>query len=133
LRAVLVSSGLCVIAGALTAAFQGAPMDYDGFRTTGSSLLFAGVIGVTAGLCSADDTRRRYLIGVASAVQCGVYPVWFGAGLVRVFTDSAPVVLTRISLFGANLLLLVVCALLTYGLVGLGSREAVALSGKLRH
>jgi uncharacterized membrane protein YqaE (UPF0057 family) len=133
LWAVLVSVVLCLLAGALMAALQGGPMEYGGFRAPLPSLLFAGLIGITAGLCSADDTGRRYLIGVAAAVQCGVYPVWLGAGLVRGFAEPAAVVASRVGVFAANLLVIALCALLTYALVGLGSREAVALSGKLRH
>jgi hypothetical protein len=130
--AVTVSTVLCLLAGAALALVQGMPMDYAGFRTPVSGLFFACVIGVTAGLCSADDTGRRYLIGVAAAVQCGVYPVWIGATLVAGGQPDS-LLLARLGLFLCNLIAIAGCAMLTYALVGLGSREAIALSEKLRH
>ena len=36
---------------------------------------------------TADDTGRRYLIGVAAAAQSGVFAVWIGFALVLGFPD----------------------------------------------
>src|SRR6185437_13728903 len=38
-------------------------------------------IGIAAGLSSADDAGRRYLIRVTAAVQFAVFPAWFGCQL----------------------------------------------------
>jgi hypothetical protein len=39
------------------------------------------LVGVAAGLSNADDTGRRYLIGVAAAVQLAIFPVWLGGAM----------------------------------------------------
>ncbi len=69
IRAVVVSTALAIVAGALVAAIQGGPILFTGFKNPLSSLAISAAIGVTAGLSTADDTGRRYLIGVAAAVQ----------------------------------------------------------------
>ena len=82
LRAVAVSTVLAVAAGALVAAIQGGPIQFAAFKSPLGSLAISAVIGITAGLSKADDTGRRYLIGVAAAVQLAIFPVWLGAALV---------------------------------------------------
>ncbi|HET9318814.1 MAG TPA: DUF389 domain-containing protein, partial [Bryobacteraceae bacterium] len=82
LRALLVSTGLAVAAGALVAWIEGGPILFAGFKSPLSSFAISAVIGITAGLSNADDTGRRYLIGVAAAVQLAIFPVWVGAAFV---------------------------------------------------
>jgi hypothetical protein len=85
--AVLVSVVCSVAAGALVAAIHGPPMQFHNFQTPLLGFAISSVVGVAAGLASADDAGRRYLIGVAAAVQYAVFPVWFGIALVLGFPD----------------------------------------------
>jgi hypothetical protein len=82
LRALGVSTALAFAAGALVAAIQGGPMNFSAFKGPLASFALSAIIGVTAGLSNADDTGRRYLIGVAAAVQLAIFPVWLGAASV---------------------------------------------------
>jgi hypothetical protein len=77
----MVSTLLCIGAGALVAAL-GRPIQFAGFRSLIGNFLLSAVIGIAAGLSESDDSGRRYLIGVAAAVQLAVFPVWFGAAAI---------------------------------------------------
>src|SRR5437763_9412427 len=81
LLAVLVSTVIAIAAGALVARIEGGPIRFQDFKGPMGSFLISTVIGIATGLSSADDAGRRYLIGVAAAVQFGVFPVWFGAAM----------------------------------------------------
>ncbi|MDB5806348.1 MAG: hypothetical protein JWN73_3670 [Betaproteobacteria bacterium] len=131
LKALAISTALSVASGAAVALFQSAPMAFTDFRSLGSSLFFSAVVGVTAGLCSADDTGRRYLIGVAAAVQCGVFPVWLGACLVDGF-PSGELAALRLSTFLLNLLVLGAGAGLVFATVGMRRPQTDFLRKKLR-
>src|SRR4030095_7213930 len=52
-------------------------------------------MGVAAGLSTADDTGRRYLIGVAAAAQSGVFAVWIGVAAVVGVSDTPTTLLRR--------------------------------------
>jgi len=67
-----------------------------------SSFAISAVIGIAAGLSNADDTGRRYLVGVAAAVQLAIFPVWFGAATVLVLPGTT-VILLRLDSFAINL------------------------------
>jgi Domain of unknown function (DUF389) len=82
LRALLVSTALAFAAGASVAWIEGGPLLFNGFRNLMGNFLISAIIGTAAGLSITDDAGRRYLIGVAAAVQFAVFPVWFGAGVV---------------------------------------------------
>jgi Domain of unknown function (DUF389) len=82
LRALVVSTVIAVAAGAAVALIQGGPIRFAGFKSPLSSFAISAIIGITAGLSNADDAGRRYLIGVAAAVQLAIFPVWLGAALV---------------------------------------------------
>lgn len=81
-RALLVSTALALASGAVVAWIEDGPLRFDGFRGLAGSLLISLIVGTAAGLSTADDAGRRYLIGVAAAVQFAVFPVWFGAAFV---------------------------------------------------
>jgi Domain of unknown function (DUF389) len=82
LRAVGVSTALAFVAGVIVSAVQGGPIHFTAFKSPLASFAISAVIGITAGLSIADDTGRRYLIGVAAAVQLAIFPVWLGAATV---------------------------------------------------
>src|SRR3954469_20374034 len=78
LKAILVSIVCSVGAGSLVAALHGPTMQFHSFQQPLLSFGISSVVGLAAGLAIADDAGRRYLIGVAAAVQYAVFPVWFG-------------------------------------------------------
>jgi len=89
LRAIGVSMTLAYAGGAVVAAIQGGPIHFTDFRSPLSSFAISAVIGIAAGLSNADDTGRRYLIGVAAAVQLAIFPVWFGAATIIGLPEQA--------------------------------------------
>lgn len=111
--AVFVSTGVAVFAGALVAFIEGGPIGFTSFKTPLASLAISAAIGVTAGLSCADDAGRRYLIGVAGAVQFAVFPVWFGLSFV-IGMPSREIALDRLLSFGINLLTISASAALAY-------------------
>jgi hypothetical protein len=112
-KAVLVSIALALVAGAAVAAVDGGPIRFDGFKHPLASSAISALIGITAGLSAADDTGRRYLIGVAAAVQLAIYPVWFGAALVIGLPD-APELRLRLASFLVNFVTIAACAVIAY-------------------
>ena len=102
LLAVLTSTVLAVAGGAVVGGIEGGPILFVGFKTPLSSFLISAVIGITAGLSNADDMGRRYLIGVAAAVQLAIFPVWMGAALV-IGMPSNDVLYERLLSFAINL------------------------------
>jgi uncharacterized membrane protein len=102
LRAVAVSTMLALAAGALVAVVQGGPIHFTAFKSPVASFAISALIGITAGLSNADDTGRRYLIGVAAAVQLAIFPVWLGAATVLGLPPEA-VLWSRLGSFLINL------------------------------
>ncbi|HWF07591.1 MAG TPA: hypothetical protein VG297_03950, partial [Bryobacteraceae bacterium] len=76
-------SVLAFSGGAVAEWFSGNPISYTAFKGPLAGLAISAAIGVTAGLSNADDTGRRYLVGVAAAVQLAIIAAWVGAALVR--------------------------------------------------
>jgi len=71
------------------------------------------VIGVTAGLSSADDAGRRYLVGVAAAVQLAIFPVWMGAATVIGIPERV-VIVNHLLSFSINLVTIAVSSVVAY-------------------
>jgi hypothetical protein len=113
LKALLVSALLAVLAGAGVALIEGGPILYDHFRSPAGSFFISSVIGVTAGFCTADDAGRRYLIGVAGAVQLAIFPVWWGAALI-LGLPAQPVLLSHVASFAISLVTIFVVATVAY-------------------
>jgi len=120
LRAIAVSTALAYTAGAVVAAVQGGPIHFMDFRRPLSSFAISAVIGIAAGLSNADDTGRRYLIGVAAAVQLAIFPVWFGAATVIGLPVRA-VILLRLCSFAINLATISLAAVLAYSALHLNN------------
>jgi hypothetical protein len=116
LKAVGVSIALAFLGGAVVAAFEGGPVGFHGFKGPLSSLAISSVIGVTAGLSSADDAGRRYLIGVAAAVQLAIFPVWMGVVTVTGIPDRVILVHHLLS-FSINLVTIAVSSVVAYAFV----------------
>jgi hypothetical protein len=119
LRALLVSTALAIAAGALVAWAEAGPIRYEGFKNPIASFAISAVVGITSGLSIADDTGRRYLIGVAAAVQFAIFPVWFGAALV-VGLPTHDILYPRLWCFVINLATISGAALAAYAALHLG-------------
>jgi hypothetical protein len=114
LKALTVSCVVSVIAGIVVALLNhAAPMNYHGFLDPLPSFAISAVIGFCAGLITEDDAGRRYLIGVAAAVQYGVYPVWIGYSCIAGFPDASQTAV-RIGTFGINVCTITALALTGY-------------------
>jgi uncharacterized membrane protein len=116
-RAVTVSTALAFVAGAVVAAIQGGPIHFTAFRSPLTSFAISAAIGITAGLSNADDTGRRYLIGVAAAVQLAIFPVWLGAA--TIIGSPEGVVFTRLESFLINLVTISIAAVAAYAALNL--------------
>jgi hypothetical protein len=71
--ALLTSAVLAYAAGAVVAVLTGGPIGFQDFKGPFASFAISAVIGAAAGLSTADDAGRRYLIGVAAAIQFAVF------------------------------------------------------------
>jgi hypothetical protein len=122
LRAILVSTALAVAAGAIVAWIEGGPIRFAGFKSPLSSFAISAVIGITAGLSNADDTGRRYLIGVAAAVQLAIFPVWLGTASV-LGMPSHEVLYPRLLSFTINVVSISTFAVASFAALHLGDGE----------
>jgi hypothetical protein len=120
LRAMMVSTALGFAGGAVVAAIEGGPIRYTAFKNPLSSFAISSVIGITAGLSNADDTGRRYLIGVAAAVQLAIFPVWFGAASI-IGLPALNVLQNRLSSFLINLVTIALAAIAAYAVLHMRS------------
>jgi hypothetical protein len=115
LKAVGASIVLAFLGGLAVAAVEGGPIVFHGFKGPLSSFAISILIGVTAGLSCADDAGRRYLVGVAAAVQLAIFPVWLGAALVIGMPDHQVVVHHMLS-FVINLCTIAAASVAAYAL-----------------
>jgi hypothetical protein len=117
-----VSTAVCITAGVIVALLNDGPLAFSDFKRPLVSFGISCLIGLAAGLSSADDAGRRYLIGVAAAVQYSVFPVWFGICLVRGFPDAS---LTgqRIGTFALNVATIATMAVAAYAWTGMRRKE----------
>lgn len=129
-KALIVSTTTSFLAGAVVAFLQGGPMRFTHFSSMLPSFALSAVIGIAAGPITADDAGRRYLIGVAAAVQYGIFPVWFGSCLVLGFPPSG-ITIERIGTFAINVVTIAAAALIAYLFLGI-KRKDVAVFIKHR-
>jgi len=123
LIAIAVSTAACVAAGALVGLLYGGALRFSGFKGPLVSFAISSVIGIVAGLAIADDAGRRYLIGVAAAVQFAVFPVSFGYSLVHGLPD-ANIVFERLGAFAVNLVTIAGTAILVYAMTGMSASDS---------
>ncbi|MDP9052821.1 MAG: hypothetical protein M3N93_00740 [Acidobacteriota bacterium] len=127
--ALLTSAVLAFSGGLVVALLAGGPIAFHNFRGPLPSFAISAIIGAAAGLSTADDAGRRYLIGVAAAVQFAVFPAWLGAACI--IGLPAPAVLgLRIETFLINVFTIAGAAVAAYSLLGLKREE---LRSMLRH
>lgn len=107
------STTIAILAGVLVAFAMDGPMKYDQFGTLQSNFIISLLVGVVAGLDTADEAGRREFIAVAGAAQFTSFPVWFGIALIQGFPDGQTTA-WRIATFFVNILTILVAALATY-------------------
>jgi hypothetical protein len=120
--ALLTSAILSYSVGFAVALVVGGPIGFQGFRGPLASFVVSGVIGAAAGLSTADDTGRRYLIGVAAAVQFAIFPVWLGAASV-IGLPARAMLVNRLTSFLINIVMISGTAVIAYALLGLKREE----------
>lgn len=120
--AVTTSAVLAYLMGIVVAWLTGGPIAFRDFESPLASFAISSVIGAAAGFSTADDAGRRYLIGVAAAVQFSIYPSWCGAATV-IGLPPHGVLITRTAAFLINLITMPAAALIAYALVGLRRRQ----------
>lgn len=113
LSAIAASTSLAFAGGVVVALVTGGPIHYQGFKAPLPSLALSVIIGITAGLSNADDTGRRYLIGVAAAVQLAIFPAWLGTAAV-VGLPERQVLEERLLSFAINLVTISATAVIAY-------------------
>jgi uncharacterized protein DUF389 len=123
--ALAVSTTIAVAAGVLVASASHAPLAFGDFQPPLVGFAISSVIGVAAGLGVTDDAGRRYLIGVAAAVQYSIFPVWVGIAIVRGF-PPADVTRERLATFAINLVTIAAVAALAFAVASVLPRfEAI--------
>ena len=128
--ALAVSTTISTAAGVLVALFYGRGIAYAEFQTPLVAVGISGVIGAAAGLASADDAGRRYLIGVAAAVQYAVFPVWFGTCIVHGF-PAVPVIMERVGTFVINVVTIAIVAATVYAWAGMRNEDVNRFRSKM--
>ena len=100
----------------------GGPLRFQDFRDPLPSFAISAVIGLAAGLVTADDAGRRYLIAVAAAVQFAIYPVWVGIAIVGGFPDRHTTA-QRLEVFALNVFTIAASAIASYRFLGMRRKQ----------
>ena len=111
---------LLLVSGLIVALLTHPPVQYADFTSLSTGLLISLVVGVAAGLATADDVGRREMIGLAATAQIAIIPAWLGLCLVLGFPAavSTPASQRVLSLL-LNIVGIVVAALATYAVIGI--------------
>lgn len=106
---------LLVIGGGVVGLLTNPPVQYSDFTSLPTGLLISSIVGVAAGLATADDVGRREMIGLAATAQIAIVPTWFGLCLLLGFpaADGTPP-LRRIMGLLFNIVAIVLASLGTY-------------------
>ena len=107
------STFIGMLAGAVTAAVMGGPIQYDEYGTLQSNFAISLLVGIVAGLDTADEAGRREFIAVAGAAQFASFPVWFGISIILGFPDRSTT-LWRLATFLVNIVTILVASLAVY-------------------
>jgi len=93
LFALAVAMVLLLAGGVTVALMSNPPLRYVESNSLLTGALISLVVGVAAGLATADDVGRREMIGLAATAQVAIIPVWFGICFVfgfPAFDSSSP-------------------------------------------
>ena len=111
---IAISTIIAILAGAITAAVMGGPIVYDEYGTLQSNFAISLLVGIVAGLDTADEAGRREFIAVAGAAQFASFPVWLGICLVLGFPPDRMTTVWRMVTFVVNVVTILVASLGVY-------------------
>jgi hypothetical protein len=115
LFALAVAMALLVAGGVTVALMNQPPLRYTESSSLLTGVLISLVVGVAAGLATADDVGRREMIGLAATAQVAIIPAWFGICFVfgfPAFDSSSP--RQRIISLVLNITTIVIASAATY-------------------
>ncbi len=107
------STAIAIVVGAVAAAIMGGPIQIEPFGTIQANFIISFLVGIVAGLDTADEAGRREFVAVAGAAQFAAFPVWFGISLMAGFPD-ATTTFWRIASFFLNIVTILVVAMGVY-------------------
>src|SRR5258706_12626232 len=114
-----VATVLLVIGGVVVGLLSDPPVRYSECNSGGTGVLISCVVGIAAGLATADDVGRREVIGLAATAQGAIVPAWLGLGWVLGFPVLDPTPPSRRFLgLLLNIAIIVLASLITYALMG---------------
>jgi len=110
---------LLMVGGIAVGLLNDPPVRYMEFNSAGTGLLISCVVGIAAGLATADDVGRREMIGLAATAQVAIVPAWVGLCCVLGFPalDATPLSRHLLGLL-LNITTIVLASLVTYALIG---------------
>jgi len=115
-----VATILLIIGGVVVGLLSHPPVRYLEFNSQGTALLISCVVGIAAGLATADDVGRREMIGLAATAQVAIVPAWLGLCWVLGFPVlDATSPLRRVLGLLLNIATIVLASLVTYALIGI--------------
>jgi hypothetical protein len=106
------------ISGMVVALFSHPPVQYSEFNSIKSGFVFSFLVGIAAGLATADDVGRREMIGLAATAQVAVIPAWFGSSVILGFPLMVNIPERLLALL-VNIGAIAVSACVTYALIGI--------------
>ena len=119
LLSLCVATILLIIGGVVVGLLSDPPVRYLEFNSAGTGVLISCVVGIAAGLATADDVGRREMIGLAATAQVAIVPAWLGLCWVLGFPvlDATPPSRRFLGLL-LNIATIVLASLVTYALIG---------------
>lgn len=113
----LLSTVITLICGAIVAVVVGGPLQYNSFAPIWVNFLISLLVGVVAGIATADVSGKRDLIAMTAAAQFAVFPAWFGIMLVLGLPEG-DVATQRLMAFLVNVATIFGVSTLVYYLLG---------------
>jgi len=116
--ALFVAMALLVAGGVTVALTSNPPLRYLESNSLVAGVLISMVVGVAAGLATADDVGRREMIGLAATAQVAIIPAWFGICLVfgfPSFDSTSPS--QRLLSLALNIATLIIASAATYAVL----------------
>jgi hypothetical protein len=109
---------LLIVGGVIVGLVSHPPVQYSEFDPLINAAVISMIVGVAAGLATADDVGRREMIGLAATAQIAIVPTWLGLCVVLGFplADGAPPTRRLLGL-GFNVLAIVIASLATYAAI----------------
>jgi hypothetical protein len=120
LLSLCVATVLLITGGVVVGLLKDPPVRYLEFNSAGTGVLISCVVGIAAGLATADDVGRREMIGLAATAQVAIVPAWLGLCWVLGFPvlDATPPSRRFLGLL-LNIATIVLASLVTYALIGI--------------